>query len=192
MEREKTTAEAAHDILATVTIDAGDPYTGRRHPSPANDTWHDCVTFPVTASRDGRPFWSGEYSFGVGHFLPQSGDPLPVRDHKLAQEMNRVRERRASGRAFMPVPISPELALHVATVRRAQPNAGDVLVSLLMDGGAYLDGETFEEWAQEYGYSSDSIRARELFYTCDEIGRRLARAFTAEELETLRAWAAER
>jgi hypothetical protein len=55
-----------------------------------------------------------------------------------------------------------------------------------MDGGAYFDAQTFEDWCSDYGYDSDSRKAESIWKSCDEIGRNLARAFTAQELEELR------
>jgi hypothetical protein len=61
--------------------------------------------------------------------------------------------------------------------------------SLLSDGSAFFDGHRFEDWADELGYSSDSIKAKETFETCDRIGRDLARFLSRDELESLREWA---
>lgn len=55
------------------------------------------------------------------------------------------------------------------------PQLADVMYCLLMEGAAYVDGFTFGEWCDEYGYSDDSIKAREMFDACDETGRRLSR-----------------
>lgn len=43
------------------------------------------------------------------------------------------------------------------------PTAKDVLECLASDASSVISGETFEEWASEYGYDTDSRRAERTF-----------------------------
>src|SRR5215469_3741015 len=44
-----------------------------------------------------------------------------------------------------------------------EPPAGDVLSSLLMDASGYDNARSFEEWAGEYGYDTDSRKAERIY-----------------------------
>lgn len=52
------------------------------------------------------------------------------------------------------------------------PDFADVLYGLLMDSEAY-DSDTFEEWADNYGYDTDSRKAEKIYDACREIARDL-------------------
>jgi hypothetical protein len=80
-------------------------------------------------------------------------------------------------------------AAKLAKKQKVTPKLEDVCHSLLLDGSAFFDGQRLEEWASDFGYSDDSIKAKEIFETCDRIGRDLARALSRDELAGLREWA---
>jgi len=58
----------------------------------------------------------------------------------------------------------------------------DVLACV--NGDAYTP-ETFEDFCEEYGYDSDSIKALQTFRRCSAFAKRLSAFFTAKELEQL-------
>lgn len=64
------------------------------------------------------------------------------------------------------------------------PHAADVMHSLLLDGEAI--NESFTDWADNYGYDSDSIKALRTYEQCCATGKELRKLFTHAELETLR------
>lgn len=64
------------------------------------------------------------------------------------------------------------------------PNAASVLHSLTMDAQA-LD-MSFDYWASDYGYDTDSRKALETYQACCDIGHKLKLIFSRAELETLR------
>jgi hypothetical protein len=82
-----------------------------------------------------------------------------------------------------------DTAAKIAAAQKVAPKLEDVCHSLLMDGAAFFDGQRFEDWAGDLGYSSDSIKAKETFEECDKIGRALSRALSRDELDALREWA---
>ena len=84
--------------------------------------------------------------------------------------------------------VEASAAAKLAKAHKVAPKLDGVMRSLLSDGSAYFDGLRFEEWASEYGYSSDSIKAKETFEACDRIGRDLSRALSRDELAGLREW----
>lgn len=64
------------------------------------------------------------------------------------------------------------------------PTAAEVLYSLMLDGEAI--NESFSDWCANYGYDDDSIKALNMYRTCEEIGRKLRKVFTYEQRERLR------
>lgn len=64
-----------------------------------------------------------------------------------------------------------------------RPSLTDVLGSLIRD--AVDPAETFEDWASNYGYEPDSIKAHKTWEVCCDFYRKLVRAFGREQLERM-------
>lgn len=64
------------------------------------------------------------------------------------------------------------------------PSANDVMHSLVLDADALQT--SFEYWCEEYGYDSDSIRALNTYRACCDIGKDMQKAFTRDEINTIR------
>jgi hypothetical protein len=64
------------------------------------------------------------------------------------------------------------------------PSAAGVLYSLLMDAEAH--DMPFAEWCDNFGYSSDSIKALHTYQQCEETARALKKVFTSEQMAELR------
>lgn len=64
-----------------------------------------------------------------------------------------------------------------------EPDMNDVLYCLLMDGRAI--NSTFEDWAIEYGYDTDSRKAEAVYQACIEIGLTLQRHLGHKIVEDL-------
>mgnify|MGYP001439538122 CR=1 FL=1 len=72
-----------------------------------------------------------------------------------------------------------------------EPDMTDVLENLLSDSDA--DGyATFEDWADDMGYDSDSRKAERIYNACLVIAGKVNEMFTASELSDLRDMYAER
>lgn len=65
-----------------------------------------------------------------------------------------------------------------------EPALRDVLYSLMMDASA-IDYATFEEWAGEYGYDTDSRKAESIYRDCLEISLKLRAMLGDEKLAKL-------
>jgi len=150
-----------------------------------------CIAYTLQLQKDGKPIWTGEYRLGVGHVEPQK-----YRDHTF----NRVRLTREEEQLVWTWQTKPHsqfvnkqlwagAAAKLAQLQKVTPKLEDVAHSLLLDGSAYFDGNTFENWCADFGYSDDSIKAKETFEACDKIGRELSRALSREQVESLREWA---
>ena len=64
------------------------------------------------------------------------------------------------------------------------PELFDVLWAISQDATAVRS--SFEDWAGDYGYDSDSIRAKRIYEQCVENGHRLGKLFSEELIEGIR------
>ena len=145
------------------------------------------IAFSVRLLRNGREVLATPYKLGTGH-VPK-GALLAVRDVTNHEQhcQNTIRNNRT------PHPDAPgylSLLEKAARLAKLVPALADVLHSLVSDGAAYFDAETFENWCGNYGYDPDSRKAEQVWKACDETGRKLARVLNADELATLREAAA--
>lgn len=65
------------------------------------------------------------------------------------------------------------------------PPAAGVLHSLILDSSAI--GQSFESWASDYGYDTDSRKAEEIYRACQRNTDKLQRILTRADLEALEA-----
>jgi len=145
------------------------------------------IAFSVRLLRNGRQVLVTPYRMGIGH--TPKGALLAVRilspDETYCQ--NLIRSNKTP-RIDAPGYLS--LLEKAARLAKVVPTLAGVLHSLVLDGAAYFDAETFEDWCGDYGYDPDSRKAEALWKACDETGRKLARVLNADELATLREAAA--
>lgn len=190
----KTEAKTPAEIGLSLNVISGP----RGEVSPQHDTetgkplpgWP-CIAYTVELldSRR-RVVWTGDFRLGVGHVKPSLYRERPIGARASANEESLIRTWAEKPYAeFTDKQLWADAAACLARMQKVKPSLNDVCCSLLMDGSAFFDGERFEEWAANYGYSSDGIRAKETFETCDRIGRDLLRALSRDELAGLREWA---
>ncbi len=155
------------------------------------DNWP-CIEYTVQVmdSRK-RPIWTGEYRLGVGHVKwPKANEAYPL---GITQDemycLNTVRMN--PGAKIADKQLWADTASKLAKAQKVAPKLEDVCHSILSDGSAFFDGQRFEDWAGDLGYSDDSIKAKETFEACDKIGRDLSRALSRDELSGLREWASQ-
>jgi len=153
-----------------------------------------CIEYTCQLSNARRQIvWTGEYRLGVGHVKPIKYGTMGGMLSGMTADEENLSHHWAMGARFKDTPKNNQLqadtAAKLAKVQKVTPALNDVCHSLLSDGSAFFDGQRFEEWAGDLGYSSDSIKAKETFETCDRIGRDLARALSRDELTGLREWA---
>lgn len=155
-----------------------------------------CIEYTLQLMHRHKPIWTGEYRLGVGHVkwpTTEQVSRLFVAKAGLTTHEENVCRIHARGQTVKKTPEGMQAeawaAAKLAKVQKVIPKLDDVCHSLLMDGSAFFDGQRFEEWADDLGYSSDSIKAKETFETCDRIGRDISKALSRDELEGLREWA---
>jgi hypothetical protein len=115
------------------------------------DSRHKSLNWVVTLTRHGDSVFSTEYSAGIYHCPSFKPGKLSVYDLE-AIEIECERGRNAMNYAGRMV---PSMALIV-------PKLLDVMYSLVMDYNV-LDYNCFEDWADDYGYDSDSRNGESIY-----------------------------
>ena len=82
--------------------------------------------------------------------------------------------------------LQANVAAKLARNQGVKPELADVMHSLLLDGEAFFNAQSFEDWASEFGYEPDSRKAEALYRQCDATGRKLAGALSKETLDAVR------
>ena len=62
----------------------------------------------------------------------------------------------------------------------------EIIDCLLMDADAYNNSRNFEDFAEEFGYSADSIKAFKIYQACKKQAEKVSRLFTNEEVNQLK------
>jgi hypothetical protein len=137
-----------------------------------------------------RPIWTGEYRLGVGHVKVPKGIFSSLQHRMSGDEESLLMTWQSKPHAqFVNKQRWADVAAKLAASQKVTPKLMDVCHSLLADGAAFFDGQRFDDWAGDFGYSADSIKAKETFEACDRVGRDLSRALSRDEIESLREWA---
>lgn len=123
------------------------------------------IAYDVKLKRGEDLVWSGPYKLGIGHV-----DGIPL-------------GRTAKDKA--------EWAANTAFAQNVEPELSQVFHSILMDGSAWFDRNSFGDWCDEFGYSDDSIKAKAIFDQCVIIGQELEHNLGSELIATLRELASD-
>ena len=132
------------------------------------------LNWNVTFMRGGREIITTSYSAGIGH--------LPcVKNHNTLTHGCKYSILHARY-------MTHELEKGKESDRREKPilpNASDVMNCLLMDSDA-IDYATFEEWASDLGYDTDSRSAERIYHECLKTGLKLRAGLGEQTLKALR------
>lgn len=141
------------------------------------DEWL-CDSFLVTFS-SGKTKASFDYYTGIGHRVYPKNSRVPRLSFEAKASIKRHREalNAGTGKPFKLLDTVESSYLVVC------PTAASVLYSLLLDASALE--ENFNSWAGNYGYSSDSIEALNIYKSCLEAGEKLHKIFNREQIEKL-------
>lgn len=126
------------------------------------------------------------YRLGVGHVKPLPYGSLPFVGMTADEQSFSHAWTRQPGAQFREKQLWASTAAKLAKSQGVKPKLSNVLHSLLSDGEAYFNAQTFENWACELGYDPDSRKAEAIYHACDTIGRKLANAVPAEVLSRAR------
>jgi hypothetical protein len=150
------------DILNALGVDIEATYVPHKTAAGESPT----LRWIVSVRRNGRPFFETTYSAGYAHSPEYKSHGGRVTAAVIAE----CETGCVYGKHSTPVP---------------PPAAADVVHSLIMD--ASTADEEFEDWASNYGYSTDSREAERIFNACGRTAAALRRAFTRDELTQLEA-----
>lgn len=179
-------AEVADALGFSLEIIAGPTVAVEPADSKDSKPWVH-IAYSVRLLRNGREVITTPYKLGSGH-VPK-GALLAVRNVTNHEQLC----QNTIGRNYTPHHEAPgylSLLEKAARLAKVVPTLAGVLHSLVLDGAAYFDAETFEDWAGNYGYDTDSRKAKVIWRACDETGRKLARVLSADDIATLREAAA--
>jgi hypothetical protein len=153
-------------------------------PSPGVDDNWPHILYDVELLKGERPIWKGPYKLGIGHVKTKGYESHFALSIK---QQNCLKHWHLSGSKEWNE-LRAETAAALAKIQKVVPKLEDVTCSLLMDGQPYFDGLSFEDWCDELGYNSDSIKHKETFDDCCEIGRSLIGNLGYEIISQLREW----
>lgn len=179
------------------------------------DEDHPSLNWKVTVKRDGHDVLTTDYSAGMAHcpgygakkapstFQPHnyrnaSGKPYAgtasmYRSAKPHEILSQYRDKicAAECESGFPMEIDPWGRGNENTFKRKpkapaiMPDPVDILYSLAMDSDV-LNYGTFEDWASEFGYDTDSRSAESVYRACLEIALKIRVAIGEDGLERLR------
>lgn len=152
------------------------PYSQSRN---AAKGWRS-LNWKVTLVRNGREILTIDYSAGEGHCPAyKSPSKFPGKD-KIDRHATdvRIKNECETGRADRGAFSKPG--------EKIEPDACDVLYSLLMDSSGVENAGSFEAWASEYGYDTDSRKAEAIYRECVDLALKLRASLGGDMLDSLR------
>lgn len=115
-----------------------------------------------------------EYHTGLGHQKITANIPQGLKVHDAETIKWAV-----CGKKYMTTSMNGTGKLYLK-----EPEIASVLYCILLDGEAIE--YTFPEWADMFGYDTDSRKAEQVYNACIEEGRKLRNIFSPADLDTLR------
>ena len=193
-ETEKPSYEIArdklHDLVAAlvargVSVSVSDPF-----PEVRDDGKWPCIGFKV--SFNGAMF---HWFVGIGHVS------IPPKFEEYERSARRTKLRRcgmtdsdaaffARGKLNHRDPLeNARMAVVLAKYQELKPDVGEVLARVCEE--SVSADSPFGEWAADYGYNPDSIRAKDIYDECTRNGKLARRLLTKEEFNAFEELACE-
>lgn len=167
------------DAMGVTMCAAFVPQSASRNAGEKENT----LNWRITLSRNGRQISKPlDYSQGAAHCpaysQPYAGTETTPHSRDGWKHRAVAQECESGKRAIY-------RAGHIATGGALPPpDLQDVFHCLLSDSSA-IDAGGFEDWCSDYGYNSDSIKAKATYDACVGTHTVLRAAFTSRELEQL-------
>jgi len=143
-------------------IDAGDWKTASQH--------------EVTISRNGQNMTT-PYTMGAAHRVWScSQSPIGCMPWNTHDKQTIGPMIKGKGMPY----VRGRVSLHQEKVllkctEPASPSLADVMYSLALDASSVSEGQDFDSWTADFGFSSDSRNAERLFHACIDSWRSLIR-----------------
>lgn len=126
------------------------------------------LNWRVSLYYGGKMVLTTDYSQGVGHCVTK----LPWNGRVLAETADRIRYECETGK---PTPFAKMIKA---------PDIKDVLYCLVADSSAY-EYASFEEWAGDMGYDTDSRKAETIYNECNAIAVRIVKGLGHDVINKL-------
>lgn len=139
------------------------------------------LNWKVTLRKNGRDILTTDYMAGCGHCPSYKASVKELGSKDCIMRDEAIRRECETGHRALPVVGSVVRSMGMPIL----PDLADVLYSLASDSDA-LDSSGFEEWAEDYGYDTDSRKAEATYRTCLELALKLRNALGEQGLATLR------
>ncbi len=120
-----------------------------------------------------------DYQKGIGH-LPYPQGIFTTMKKYQANELNQVLNDAVEKGVARKITVSNgEVNIRMGNAEFPHPKMKEILESLSLDSDSrhYL---SFESWAKEYGYDSDSISAKKVYNSCQKIAENLSKVLGGE------------
>lgn len=146
------------------------PFSKSRNAKPVTKPGDLSINWKVTLAK-GANTLTTDYSAGIGH-LP--GYKQTWHGRMSVDEFDAIKRACETGKTGK-----------FGTLKIPAPSIEDVLYSLVSDSTA-IDAGSFEDWASDYGYDTDSREAERIYKQCIDIGLALRRVVGDAKLQELR------
>jgi len=129
----------------------------------------------VTIWHNGAPVLTTDYMAGMGHCPSYKQNTRATLDY-----MNRIEHECETGTTAR---VYHGMG-HIAKGKVIRPNACDVVYSMVMDSSV-LDYGSFEDWAGDFGYDTDSREAESIYRACLDIALKMRAGIGDEKMREL-------
>lgn len=154
------------------------PFSRSRNAKPNAKVSDRSLNWRVTVVRDGRDILTTDYQAGIGHcpsYKQKMGGGFTLDEAEaIIFETEHGKTARWMGGG-----------LGLTGKEKIELEAADVVHCLVADASV-LDSPTFEDWASEYGYDTDSRSAEATYRACLEIALKLRSGLGESTLSELR------
>ncbi len=146
-----------------------------------------CIAYDITLRFKDKTVISTQYKLGVGHVEWSKARPDSFAMQWSIDEQSLLYTLERHPRAVLKdKQAHANVAAKLARKQGVKPGLADVMHSLLLDGEPFFNAQSFEDWADEFGYDKDSRKAEATYRECDATGRKLAANVPAETLAKVR------
>ena len=144
--------------------------------------WPQILFHLIFSGRQNSPL-SLEYRLGVGHVDWKIKTPSSFVHHLSADQENVVYAvQRNSSVSFKNKQLHASTAAQLAKNQKVTPKSYEVLASYCRDALAAHD-ESFENWAANFDYDADSIKAKNIYDHCGGLYHKLAALIGADNVQ---------
>ncbi len=137
---------------------------------------HPSLNWKISVKHKGREILSCDYSAGMGHCPSYKQGEMSVDENHL------IDWECGHGKTAMRILPSFGVVAYGAPIF---PSSADVFSSLCSESDA-INYSSFEEWAESFGYDSDSKSAEKIYQECLRIGLALRNALGEQGFNKLR------